>query len=108
MVIRFFVIGALVLALGGCAGWQGARLYRSGTHALDRGQTQVAIADLEQAAELVPQASAVQNHLGLAYAAAGRHEEARQAFERAVALDCDNQAAQENLAVARLREERLR
>lgn len=106
MKVRLIAVAALALTLGGCATWEGARLYRSGTDALDRGDAEVAIADLEQAAELVPQASEVQNHLGLAYTAAGRHEDALLAFERAVALDCDNQAAQENLAVARLREAR--
>ncbi len=39
----------------------------------------------------------MQNHLGLAYDAAGRPEAAQQAFERAVELDCDNEAAQQNL-----------
>jgi len=101
------ILAALGLAASvGCAPWQGAQLYQSGTDALDRGETAVAIADLERAAELVPEASEVQNHLGLAYQAAGRDAEAREAFERAVALDCDNRAAKENLAVAELRSER--
>ncbi len=93
----------LVGVLGtGCATWEGDRLYRSGTLALDRGDTALAIADLERAAERVPQASEIQNHLGLAYQAAGREEAAVLAFERALELDCDNQAARENLAVATL------
>ena len=104
MATRIALLALLALAVaGGCAPWQGARLYRSGTQALDRGEAALAIAELERASELVPEASEVQNHLGLAYQAAGRDEDARQAFERAVALDCDNQAAQENLAVAELR-----
>jgi Flp pilus assembly protein TadD len=86
--------------LSGCAGYRGARLYHSGTLALDRGESTRAIADLEGAAELVPEASEVQNHLGLAYAAAGRADDARRAFQRAVDLDCDNQAAQANLHAA--------
>jgi Flp pilus assembly protein TadD len=90
---------ALVLAAG-CASYEGSRLYGSGTRALDRGDPQRAIADLERAAELVPEASAVQNHLGLAYAAAGRDEEALAAFHRAVELDCNNAAAQANLTAA--------
>jgi cytochrome c-type biogenesis protein CcmH/NrfG len=43
----------------------------------------------------------VHNHLGLAYAAAERHGDALREFERAVAIDCDNRAAQANLARAR-------
>lgn len=87
---------ALSVALG-CAGFRGARLYQSGSVALERGETARAIGDLEQAARLVPQASEVHNHLGLAYAQAGRDREALGAFERAVALDCDNAAAAHNL-----------
>jgi cytochrome c-type biogenesis protein CcmH/NrfG len=41
----------------------------------------------------VPERSEVFNHLGLAYAAAGRRDDALLAFERAVELDCDNPAA---------------
>lgn len=98
---------ALVLAASaallcvGCATLEGARLYRRGTAALDAGQPDRAISDLERAARLVPQASEVQNHLGLAYAAAGRDVEALHAFERSVALDCSNQAAWQNLRATR-------
>jgi Flp pilus assembly protein TadD len=92
---------ALLLASGpGCASFTGARLYRSGSQALERGDTERAIADLERAAELVPHASEVQNHLGLAYASTGRQSEAVAAFRRAVELDCDNAAARRNLAAA--------
>ena len=75
----------------------------SGTEALDRGDTARAIADLERAAELVPRASEIQNHLGLAYAADGHHREALFAFRRAVALDCGNLAARRNLEAAEAR-----
>ena len=96
------LVALLLVALeaAGCATYQGARLYSSGTEALDRGDTARAIADLERAAELVPHASEIQNHLGLAYSAGGRHREALLAFRRAVALDCDNQAARRNLRAA--------
>jgi Flp pilus assembly protein TadD len=91
----------LSLALGsaslGCANLRGARLYQTGSAALERGETERAIGDLEHAARLVPHASEVHNHLGLAYAQAGRDSEALGAFERAVALDCDNSAAAHNL-----------
>jgi Flp pilus assembly protein TadD len=92
------LIAASTLVLApGCATWRGARLYETGSAALERGDSARAIADLERAAELVPHASEVQNHLGLAYAAAGRPDDARRAFERAVELDCANQAAVRNL-----------
>jgi Flp pilus assembly protein TadD len=88
---------AVALACLGCASYRGARLYQQGTAALDRGEIERAVSDLERAAELVPQASEVQNHLGLAYAAAGRDADALNAFRNAVALDCDNAAAARNL-----------
>jgi Flp pilus assembly protein TadD len=87
-----------LLALG-CSSFRGARLYQSGTSALDRGDSAEAIAELERAADLLPEASEVQNHLGLAYQAAGRERDAEFAFRRAVALDCGNAAAVENLRV---------
>jgi len=98
---------AVVVALG-CSGFRGARLYQSGTSALDRGDAVEAIAELERAADLLPEASEVQNHLGLAYQAAGRERDAENAFRRAVALDCGNAAAVQNLRVteARARKER--
>ena len=101
-----FTLCAVVLALG-CSSLRAARLYQSGTSALDRGDSTQAVVDLERAAELLPEASEVQNHLGLAYQAAGRERDAEFAFRRAVALDCENAAAVENLRVveARAREE---
>jgi Flp pilus assembly protein TadD len=84
----------------GCATFRAARLYDAGTRALDRGELARAIGDLERAAALAPQASEIQNHLGLAYAAAGRPDDAHRAFERALALDCGNEAARHNLRVA--------
>ena len=96
-------VSALAVLLLACATTSATRLFRSGTAALDRGDTPAAVHDLEAAALLLPDSSAVHNHLGLAYAAAGRHDEALREFERAVAIDCDNQAAQANLARARAR-----
>jgi len=94
------VLLTLTLALAGCASYEAFRLYKSGTAALDRGESERAISDLERAAGLVPEASEVQNHLGLAYAAAGRDGDALIAFRRAVDLDCNNRAAVDNLRVA--------
>jgi Flp pilus assembly protein TadD len=93
------VFGALV----GCAAVTGHRHFEAGNAALDRGDAATAAAEFERAATLVPEASEVQNHLGLAYRALGRDAEALTAFERAVALDCDNRAAVENLDAARTR-----
>lgn len=76
---------------------RGARHYAAGTEALNRSDDDLAIEELEQAAELVPQASEVQNHLGLAYWSDGRPQDARIAFEKAVELDCDNDVARANL-----------
>jgi Flp pilus assembly protein TadD len=96
---------AVILALG-CSSFGAARLYQSGTRALDRGNSRQAVADLERAAELLPEASEVQNHLGLAYQAAGRERDAEFAFRRAVGLDCGNAAAVENLRIAEARARR--
>lgn len=98
--IRALAAACCVLAVG-CSAIAGARLYREGTEALERGDTATAVRALERAAERAPKASEVQNHLGLAYLAAGRRGEAVLAFERAVALDCDNTAARRNLDLLR-------
>lgn len=97
--MRLAALAALLFVA--CATVDATRLFRSGTAALDRGDASGAVRDLEAAAELLPESSAVQNHLGLAYAAGGRDADALHAFQRAVALDCDNGAAQTNLARAR-------
>jgi Flp pilus assembly protein TadD len=102
--VRRTSIPVLLVGLAACASVEGARLYGSGTAALDRGDPARAIADLERAAELVPQASEVQNHLGIAYLSAGRTDEARSAFERALELDCENAAARSNLQAVERRE----
>ena len=104
--MRWILVALLLATLAsvGCDTYRGGLLYSSGTEALDRGDNARAIADLERAAELVPHASEIQNHLGLAYAADGRHSEALLAFRRAVALDCGNQAARRNLRAAEARD----
>ena len=92
------VLFALVL---GCSAIEGAHFYREGTRALERGDTDGAVRSLELAAERVPEASEVQNHLGIAYLASGRRDDAVRAFARAVALDCNNAAARRNLDLLR-------
>jgi Flp pilus assembly protein TadD len=107
MAIRARGTASALLGLGllvaGCASFEGARLYARGTDALDRGELGPAIAALERAATLVPEASEVHNHLGLAYARSGREGDALREFERAVELDCDNEAARHNLVAAQRR-----
>lgn len=102
LALALTLAAALALAAG-CATWRGARLYDEGTAALDRGDSAAAIDALERAAVLVPQASEIQNHLGLAYQAEGRDADALRAFQRAVALDCQNEAAVHNLRLAERR-----
>ena len=87
----------LALALGivflaGCSSFRAAKLYQSGSAALDRGDVVQSIAELEEASRLAPNASEIQNHLGLAYAEAGEHVRAQAALE----LDCENSAARQN------------
>jgi tetratricopeptide (TPR) repeat protein len=101
--VRRSVLALAVALLFACATTSATRLFRSGNAALDRNDAPAAVRDLEAAAQLLPESSAIHNHLGLAYAAAGRHDDALREFERAVAIDCDNQAAQANLARARAR-----
>lgn len=87
----------------GCAAWppvraiEAARYYARGTEALERGDAPAAIGALERASALQPNASEIQNHLGLAYWSGARRGDALRALERAVELDCDNRAAQANL-----------
>ena len=98
---NFCLVCAVSLLLSsGCASYRGARLFQSGSEALDRGDVPAAVVDLERAARLVPHASEIQNHLGIAYTDAGRHAAALAAYRMAVDLDCSNTAAQHNLSVA--------
>ncbi len=101
-------VAVAVLAVGllsspGCTQWQAARLYQSGSQALQADDVDRAIDELSAAARLVPQASEIQNHLGLAWLEAGEDEHALRFFERAVELDCDNQAASDGLARVKAR-----
>jgi len=76
---------------------EAVRLADRGSAAIDRGDTEAAISDLEAAVGLMPESAAIVNNLGVAYLAAGRKNAALAAFERAVVLDCDHQPAQRNL-----------
>ena len=97
----WLAIAVLVVAqLPACTAFRAARAYQRGSEALDRGDWVLAIAELERASILLPHASEIQNHLGIAYSMDGRDPAALSAFQRAVELDCDNQAALRNLADA--------
>ncbi len=99
--LRILVLGLPSVGLVACASLDGARHYRSGSDALERGEVAQAITELEQAARLLPEASEVRNHLGIAYLEAGRSDEAFREFEEAVSLDCTNDAALHNLRAMR-------
>jgi Flp pilus assembly protein TadD len=94
-------LAALCAPLLACSAIEAAHFYREGTQALEHGDAEHAVLALERAAERAPEASEIQNHLGLAYLASGRRGEAVLAFERALALDCDNAAARHNLDLLR-------
>ena len=97
--VVILALSTVALSLG-CSSYRAGRLYEQGTASLDARDSGAAIDDLERAAALAPHASEIRNHLGLAYAQAGRMPDALWAFEHAVALDCDNAAAQQNLVWA--------
>lgn len=96
-------VGVFAVVAAGCGStpvraYRGAQHYAAGTDALARSDGALAIALLERAAALVPQASEIQNHLGLAYWSDGRTQAAKAAFAKAIELDCDNFVAQANFA----------
>lgn len=99
VILVVFLAGGVFAGGLGCATWQATRLYESGTEALEHEQTAKAIADLERAAELWPDSGEIQNHLGIAYLQAGRRRDARDAFARAVELNCSNPSARRNLSL---------
>lgn len=99
--VTYCALAFVLLFLSACASppldaLRGARLYASGSHALESGESARAVAELEEAARLVPHASEIQNHLGLAYQAQGDFGRAQSAFDRALELDCDNESARTN------------
>jgi cytochrome c-type biogenesis protein CcmH/NrfG len=101
-VVGVVVVVALSGVQSGCEttpirSLRGARHYAAGNDALARSDSARAVAELERAAALVPHASEIQNHLGLTYWSEGRVDAARISFERALELNCENQAAEANL-----------
>jgi Flp pilus assembly protein TadD len=65
-----------------------------------RGEIDLAIAELEKAAELAPDSGAINYHLGLALIRANRNDEARQALEKALRQEdfSDREAAEKALS----------
>lgn len=63
-----------------------------------RGETEAAIADLQFAADGLPEDPSVALHLGLAYAKAGQTEKAREALERGLQLAGDREVPQRKQA----------
>ena len=103
-VVLLVLVVCGALAAAGCASveassrtFRGARLFVSGTEALNAGDLAQAVDELERAAALAPEASEIRNHLGLAYWASGDAQRARSAFEASLVLDCENAAARHNL-----------
>lgn len=95
------LLGFSLLLWSGCAegprrALEGARLYSAGTRSLETGDAAKAIIELSRAAELVPYASEIQNHLGMAHWTLGEFEKAESAFDQALVLDCENEAARLN------------
>ncbi len=103
-VVRAILVGVLGVSLllgSGCAegprrALEGARFYSSGTRSLEAGDAATAVSELSRAADLVPHASEIQNHLGMAHWTLGELDEAESAFDQALVLDCENEAARFN------------
>lgn len=72
--------------------------YRQGLEALERGDTEAAIRELESARDLEPSEALYQAQLGEAYAGAGRLSEAVAAYEAALRLEPDDPALRNNYA----------
>jgi lipoprotein NlpI len=100
LLLELLLMIFLSLSVTGCTGFRAARLYQEGTASLNSGHPELAVAQLSEASNLQPDASEIQNHLGLAFTATGQQEKALSAFQRAVDLDCTNEAATQNLASA--------
>ena len=95
------VLGVSLLFGSGCAegprrALEGARLYSAGTRSLEAGDAAMAVVELSRAADLVPHASEIQNHLGMAHWTLGELDDAESAFDQALVLDCENEAARLN------------
>ncbi|MEN9600621.1 MAG: hypothetical protein RIS56_227, partial [Verrucomicrobiota bacterium] len=91
----------LSLFLGGCSP-SGERALIEGDRLLQIGKSTEAIPLLERAALDLPQNAPALNHLGLAYHASGKTNEARRAYLRALEVDRNRIEATYNLAITHL------
>ena len=94
-------IPALGLLLAGCSP-SGERALIEGDRLLQSGKAPEAIPLLERAALDLPQNAPALNHLGLAYHATGKTNEARRAYLRALEIDRNRIEATYNLAITHL------
>jgi len=94
-------IPALGLLLAGCSP-SGERALIEGDRLLQSGKAAEAIPLLERAALDLPQNAPALNHLGLAYHATGKTNEARRAYLRALEIDRNRIEATYNLAITHL------
>jgi Flp pilus assembly protein TadD len=91
----------LGLLLAGCSP-SGERALIEGDRLLQSGKAPEAIPLLERAALDLPQNAPALNHLGLAYHATGKTNEARRAYLRALEIDRNRIEATYNLAITHL------
>jgi tetratricopeptide (TPR) repeat protein len=91
-------VAALMLLAAGCSP-SGERALVEGDRLLRDGRTPEAVRMLERAVETLPRSAPALNHLGLAYQSAGRLDEARRAYLRALELDRSLVEAHHNLAL---------
>ena len=91
----------LALLLAGCSP-SGERALIEGDRLLQSGKAGEAIPLLERAVRDLPQNAPAFNHLGLAYHATGRTNEARRAYLRALEVDRNRVEATYNLAITHL------
>ena len=91
----------LALLLAGC-GPSGERALIEGDRLLQLGKVAEAVPLLERAAQDLPQNAPALNHLGLAYHAIGKTNEARRAYLRALEIDRNRIEATYNLAITHL------
>ena len=94
-------IPALGLLLAGCSP-SGERALIEGDRLFQSGKAAEAIPLLERAALDLPQSAPALNHLGLAYHATGKTNEARRAYLRALEIDRNRIEATYNLAITHL------
>jgi Flp pilus assembly protein TadD len=91
----------LATLLSGCSP-SGERALVEGDRLLQAGRAAEAVPLLERAVQDLPQNAPALNHLGLAYHATGRTNDARRAYLRALEVDRNRIEATHNLAISHL------